>query len=157
VWRAKDFRDENWSLGRAPLGYDERQERIPFATQVRFGPNPATKPITTYFRHACVVEDASAIEAIHLRLLRDDGAVVYVNGEEVWRDNLPDGPMAFDTLSSGVVSTESERIYLTRTLSAQSLVSGTNVLAVEVHQSARNTPDMVFALEATAFLRRKSD
>ena len=78
----------------------------------------------------------------------DDAAAVYLNGEEVWRTNLPDGPIRYDTLASSAVGDpeDSEVIQI----SSESLRRGNNVIAVEVHQSAINDGDMAFALDLVA-------
>src|SRR5215210_8710358 len=76
AWRNPGFSDSTWRSGPAQLGYGDGDE----ATLVASGPS-AAKYITTYFRHQFPV--ASPVTDATLRLLRDDGAVVYVNGVEV--------------------------------------------------------------------------
>ena len=72
--------------GSAPFGYGDGDE----ATVLSYGPAVTNKFITTYFRRAFTVANTSVIHALTLRLLRDDGAVVYLNGAEVFRSNMPD-------------------------------------------------------------------
>ena len=55
--------------------------------------------ITTYFRHGFSVDDPESIEGLTLALQRDDGAVVYLNGAEILRSNLPAGPIQASTLA----------------------------------------------------------
>ena len=43
---------------------------------------------------------AAAVGGLTLRLLRDDGAVVYLNGTEVVRSNMPTGTIAYTTRAS---------------------------------------------------------
>ncbi|MDC0267546.1 hypothetical protein OAK41_03325, partial [Akkermansiaceae bacterium] len=83
-WRQDFFDDSSWKSGLAELGYGEDE-----TTQVGFGDNPRSKFITTYFRRKFMVDDPSALPGIKLELLRDDGAVLFVNGVEVGRSNMP--------------------------------------------------------------------
>src|SRR5436309_11857508 len=74
AWRGLSFDDASWASGPAQLGYGDGDE----TTGVNFGPDVNNKYITTYFRRKIVV--SSGLTDATLRLLRDDGAVVYVNG-----------------------------------------------------------------------------
>src|SRR5829696_4225438 len=96
AWRATAFNDSTWPSGPAQLGYGDGDE----ATTVGFGPDSTNRFITTYFRRAFSVTNASAFTSLTLRLLRDDGAVIYLNGVEVWRSNMPTGTIGFTTLAS---------------------------------------------------------
>src|SRR5262245_26836936 len=71
LWVSPNYTDSEWRSGPAQLGYGEGDE----ATVVNSGPAGAHY-ITTYFRHAFVVTNASPYTNLILRLLRDDGAVV---------------------------------------------------------------------------------
>ena len=81
AWRGLGFVDDTWALGPAQLGYGDGDE----ATIVGFGADANNKYITTYFRNTFNVVDASSITNLRARLERDDGAVVYLNGTEVFR------------------------------------------------------------------------
>jgi hypothetical protein len=143
------FDDSSWGAGPAQLGYGDGDER----TVVSFGPDPAHKYITTYFRHSFDVDDASVITSLSLRVLRDDGAVVYLNGIEVFRTNMPAGAVAFDTLASSVVGGGDESSFQVTSLSPSLLLEGPNVLAVEVHQVSEASSDLSFDLELVAVSR----
>jgi hypothetical protein len=66
----------------AQLGYGDQDEVtvVPFFTDVS-----GRKNITTCFRHAFVVTNVAAFSNLTLRVLRDDGAVVYLNGRLFYR------------------------------------------------------------------------
>jgi hypothetical protein len=98
-WRKPAFDDSKWAAGPAQLGYGDGDE----ATIVRFGPDPQHKQITTYFRQSFKVANSSSRSNLVVRLLRDDGAVVYVNGTEVLRSNMPDGTISFSTTATSTV------------------------------------------------------
>jgi hypothetical protein len=146
AWRAIAFNDSAWKSGPAQLGYGDGDE----ATVVSFGGSANRKYITTYFRNSFTVATPAAITSLALRLLRDDGAVVYLNGAEVARSNMPSGTISYTTLASSAVSGSAEGTYYDFTVSPSLLVSGTNVLAVEVHQNNRTSSDLSFAAELKA-------
>ena len=143
AWRATSFSDSAWASGPAQLGYGDGDE----ATTVGFGPSSTNRFITTYFRRAFSVTNASAFNALTLRLLRDDGAVVYLNGVEVWRSNMPTGTIGFTTPASVAIAGADESTFVQTTISPSLLVNGTNVLAVELHQSGATSSDISFDLQ----------
>ncbi len=146
AWRALDFDDRSWPSGPAELGYGDTADGRPEATVVSFGPNPHAKYITTYFRRSFVLTDPASFTNLAVRLLRDDGAVVYLNETEVFRSNLPTGNVTFATLATASVGNADETRFFTNTINPSLLRNGSNVLAVEVHQNAANSSDLSFDL-----------
>jgi hypothetical protein len=151
AWYQTDFDDSGWASGPAQLGYGDGDE----ATVVSFGSDPANKYITTYFRHSLVlspveafdVADASIFESLTLRILRDDGAVVYLNGTEVFRTNMPGGTIDYGTLAASTVGGSDESAFFVTGIDPSLLDDGPNVLAVEIHQAATASSDISFDLE----------
>ncbi len=144
AWRELDFEvDENWKEGRAQLGYGDRDER----TVVDFGPDPDNKYITTYFRHEFEISDASRYLDLALEYVRDDGAVIYLNGMEIVRSNLPlDEAIDYQTLAPENITGSAERTRHAVVLDPALLINGKNVLAVEVHQAMADSADLSFDL-----------
>jgi len=150
AWRQRTFSDTSWAAGDAQLGYGDGDE----ATTVGFGGDLDHKYITTYFRHHFRLEDAWRYSSLTLRLLRDDGAVVYLNGQELRRSNMPSGSIGYTTEAlEGVGGGEEYRWFeYIEDLAARPglLVEGDNVLAVEVHQIHDHSTDISFDLELIA-------
>ena len=142
AWRAEGFADGAWSSGAAELGYGDGDE----ATVVGYGPSSSSKYITTYFRKTFDVADASKVTAAALGLVRDDGAVVYVNGTEVMRSNMPTGTIGSSTVASSNVSGSGASAWNAATVSPSLLHNGTNTIAVEVHQRSASSSDISFNL-----------
>ena len=67
------------------------------------------KNITTYFRKTFDVANAANSSALSMRLLRDDGAVVYVNGVELERPNMPAGEITSEALATSAIFGSAER------------------------------------------------
>jgi hypothetical protein len=87
-WSAPEFDDSEWPSGQAELGYGDTADGRPEATMVSYGPDPDFKHITTYFRRNFQVTNAPSVTNLIVRLLRDDGAIVYLNGLEVLRSGM---------------------------------------------------------------------
>ena len=143
LWREIGFDDNSWSEGYAQLGYGDGDE----ATIVSQGPDPSNKYVTTYFRHSFEVNKSSQYVGLMLRLLRDDGAVVYLNGAEIVRSNMPAGTISYSTLAVSAVAGSNEDTFYKFFIDPSYLIDGTNVLAVEIHQVSVSSTDISFDLE----------
>jgi hypothetical protein len=132
AWRAAGFDDRGWSSGSAPLGYGDANGLWP-ATTNSFGPESMNKYTTTYYRQSVVVSNVTSYTNLLLRAQRDDGLVVYLNGYEVFRQNLPTGAVDYRTFASSSVSGSDEVAWYSTYLSPLLVGEGTNVLAAEVH------------------------
>jgi hypothetical protein len=142
AWRMPGFNDAGWKSGPGPLGYG----RGHIVTAVNGGPTNA-RFVTTYFRRTFTVSNASAVRGLRARLMRDDGAVVYINGAEVLRSNMPQGPIDFQTYALNIVGGADESTYFSSDIDPTVLVGGVNLIAVEVHQVNASSSDVAFDLE----------
>lgn len=149
AWRSNSFNDAAWPSGPAMLGYGDANGEAPRTTN-NFGPDANNKYITTYYRHAFTVANAAIISALALRVQRDDGAIVYLNGVEVFRSNMPTGVVNHLTLAASSVNNADESTFYSTNVSPWLLRTGTNVLAVEIHQATTNSTDLAFDLELIA-------
>ncbi|MCG8550898.1 MAG: choice-of-anchor J domain-containing protein, partial [Desulfobacterales bacterium] len=136
-WVDPSFDDSAWSEGAGQLGYGDGDE----TTVVGYGPDKDDKYITTYFRKSVTVEDASKLIQLKLMLLRDDGAVVYINGTEAVRSSMPDGDITYTTKANDAGD---ETKYYAYNLDASLLTDGSNTIAVEVHQASAASSDVSF-------------
>jgi hypothetical protein len=147
-WTGTAFDDAGWASGPAPLGYGD-----PVATEVSYGGDAGAKHITTWFRHAFSLtpEEGEQVEEAALALRVDDGAVVYLDGVELLRSNLPAGEITAETRASSAVGGTGEQTFVSWSVDPAALGAGDHVLAVEVHQAGPTSSDIVFdlALEIT--------
>jgi len=146
-WKSIIFNDSNWPAGGAQLGFGDNDE----ATPIGFGPDPNNRYISTYFRHTFAIADPAVFAALTVRLLRDDGGIVYLNGTEVFRSNMGGGTPVWATQApvTALPTDETTQYYFTN-ISPVLLRAGTNTLAVEIHQNGTNSSDLSFALELRA-------
>jgi len=142
VWAAPSFDDSAWAQGPAELGYGDGGE----ATVLNSGP-PGNFFITYYFRHAFNVPDRNAYAVLLLRVRRDDGVIVYLNGTEVYRNNMPAGPVDYLTLAGN--AGDDGNTFFSTNVPVALLVNGQNVIAAEIHQNQPNSSDISFDLEFT--------
>jgi hypothetical protein len=148
AWRNPEFDDAAWASGAAELGYGDSP-----VTTVSYGPDANNKYVTTYFRRTFTVSDPADYGALVIRLQRDDGAIVYLNGTEVRRDNMPAGTITFSTLAASAVSGADESAYYDSSITTTALVAGTNLIAVEIHQSSQTSSDISFDLALLGTVR----
>lgn len=149
-WNSSAYNDSAWPSGPAQLGFGDGDE----ATVVSYGSNSNNKHPTTYFRRTFTVSNPIQFNQLTLGLVRDDGAVVYLNGVEVARSNMPAGTIGYTTTAASSVGTTAESTVFNFNLAPNLLVSGENVIAVEVHQHGTygsiNSTDLGFDLSLTA-------
>lgn len=112
---------------------------------VSYGADTSQKFPTTYFRKTIPSTDVREILGGTIRLKRDDGAVVYLNGIEIDRSSMPDDSIDYLTLAN--TASDDGRDFHTIEVPGNLFVEGDNVIAVEVHQSSDNSSDLQFDLE----------
>jgi hypothetical protein len=128
TWREPDFDDSAWPSG--PAAFHAEAATLTIAKNTALAPGRGTY----YFRTSFNFNGDTNGLAISLRVVADDGAVVWLNGLEVARVNMPDGPVTHSTPARFNIA---EAGYAGPfALSLTNLVTGLNVLAVEVHQTA---------------------
>jgi hypothetical protein len=141
----KSFNDSAWASGAGPLGYGEQTEH-PGYVKTEIGTPASGNRYTGYFRLTFNVSDADSFTKLALDLARDDGVVVYLNGQELTRDNMPAGTVGYKTLASGAIGGATEVTYVSITDLANLLVDGENVLAVALFNSGNTSSDLSFDL-----------
>ncbi len=104
-------------------------------------------PTTSTFRTTFSFDAAPASSELSLHCLVDDGAVVYLDGVEVLRFNVPAGPVDADTLAAASVAGPA---HVEADVAAAPLASGLHVLAVELHQAQPGDADLTFGCALTA-------
>lgn len=142
AWKEPGFDHSSWDSGSGIFGYYDPD----IITEIDFGPDGDNKYITTYFRKSFQVEDKTEYKGLIMYLLRDDGAIVYLNGHEVIRDNMP--PTSdYQTLAISGTSGDDENTYFPFNIATTYLVNGLNTIAVEVHQVTAGSSDLSFDFE----------
>ena len=145
-WNTVTYDATAWTSGAAPLGYNVHA----VATVVS-----NTSGVTTYYRKGLYLGGISAFSWT-LSALIDDGAVVYVNGVEAWRVNMPTGTVTSTTPAVSAVPLTAETLpQSSSSIPTSMFTEGYNVIAVELHQAVPDAyVDKGFG-EGVAFAARR--
>ncbi len=147
-WVMANFNDSSWRTGRAQFGYGDGDER----TELSFGGNASDKTVTYYFRNKFEIAQPTSVQKMTLGIVRDDGAIVYLNGREILRQNLPQGDVSHQTYALTPVGGDEENTFFESDIDPQWLVVGENQLAVEIHQANASSSDISFDFRLNAEL-----
>ncbi len=148
AWRQPGYNDAGWSRGDALLYVESSSLPAPKRTPLTLGQT------TYYFRKHFDFSGEVANTQLRLRVVLDDGAVVYLNGQEVRRPGMNAGAVTHDTFAGRTVT---NAVYEGPfTIPADALVQGDNVIAVEVHQTNAGSSDIVFGLELEGVITTSS-
>jgi len=147
AWYGVGFNTTTWSNGVAEIGFGDTDTDRPETTVTRkFRPGSTTQQITNYYFVTTfnVANPSSYAQGgVNFNLLRDDGVVVYLNGTELYRDNMPAGPVTYTTFATAAAGDDGTLYYQTN-FPATVLVAGPNTLAVELHQNSGTSTDISF-------------
>ncbi|MDH6253563.1 secreted PhoX family phosphatase [Chryseobacterium sp. H1D6B] len=130
-WKDTNFDISTWSAGNGPLGYGD-----PVTTTINSG------LITAYFAKNFTVDLSTLSNTVELGVMRDDGIIVYLNGVEVVRDNMPAGAVNFNTLSSTIIDGAAEDVYNIFSIPKSKFVNGNNRISIELHNRGATSSDL---------------
>lgn len=130
-WKNANYDISSWSSGNGPLGYGD-----PVTTTINSGLAAA------YFAKDFTANLTDLSANMELGVMRDDGIVVYLNGEEVVRDNMPAGVITHDTFSSTIIDGAAENTYNTFIIPKTKFVQGNNRISIEVHNRDMQSSDL---------------
>jgi hypothetical protein len=134
-WNQNNFDDGTWTSGVSPFGFGGTD----YVTQVAVA-------ATVYFRRAFLVDDPLSFKSFTINVRRDDGIVIFINGVEIFRGNMPLGTITHSTVASSSVS-DNGTVWQAVSVDANFLKPGVNVIAAEIHQSDVTDTDMKFDLD----------
>jgi hypothetical protein len=149
AWSAPGYDDSVWPAAPALFYYTTSALPAPKNTELPLDSSTGVPIITYYFRAPFVFSGQTNSGQLTLHPIVDDGAVYYLNGLEVYRQNMPSGTIRYTNLTSVGVATPAYSGPFT--VSVTNLLPGTNLLAVEVHQFTTNpiAADMAFGVEVS--------
>lgn len=139
-WYSTEYSDDRWASGKAPLGYNQKG----LNTTIGYGGNPNNKYPTYYFRKLFEMETIPDDGEFILNYSVDDGFVVYVNGIEAARYNMPSGNITYSTY--GQLASNNPDIGSV-VLNKQLFNVGENLIAVEVHNYSAASTDVFWSAE----------
>ncbi len=143
AWTSISFDDTNWPSGPARLGFGNDGETTVIG-------DPSNQYITAYFRKKFTSSNLGDLAELRFNAIYDDGAVVYINGNEINRYDMPSGEITY--LSQATAAGGDHKSALMTGISPSLLVEGENVITVSVHQQGPTSSDLGFQLELKALV-----
>ena len=134
AWRTLNNPASPWTGGTSSFGYNHSQ-----TTTIASG------KVTAYFLKTINIADPSQYSSFDFVYGYDDGIVIYVNGVEVKRTNMPAGNIAYNTTASGSGYNASA----TFSIPSSYFTAGNNIIAAEVHQNIASSNDCYFNMSIT--------
>jgi len=142
-WQTETYNDQSWSSGKAPLGYYTGGSRD-YQTTLNYGSDANNKRPTYYFRTTFNVnEEITSNHTFVLDYKVDDGVIVYINGIEAGRYNMPSGNVYYSNYASTYAQGNPDTGSMT--LDASLFRKGSNLIAVELHNNNANSTDVYWS------------
>jgi hypothetical protein len=143
AWLEAGFDDSTWKSGEGPFGFGDDGLKSEISNKAADGETLVSWP----FRAEFEVADPAVVRLLTLNLRVDDGAIVWINGKEAGRRNLPTGEIDHRTLAPGPINQADEGRLDPLSLEPQLLVKGKNCVAVQIHQQRPESSDAAFHAE----------
>lgn len=149
-WRSGEFDDASWETGQTPFFYGEEEVGGTSLDDMQ------GKYTTLYLRHEFQWDTTGPDQLLRFQFNIDDGMVVWINGQEAFRENPPRRDLNFDSEAHRTVSGDRPDLEITRLSSQFSdvLQDGTNVLAVQLFNANISSSDLYLqiSLESETFV-----
>ncbi len=151
-WQNPGFDDSSWPSGRGLFGIDSGYP-YPFVTG--FPSASAGGPVVVFFRTTFNWSGSPIGQVFTMTNYFDDGVVLYLNGVELTRFNMPAGvadqnTLAIASLTEPVVRLHQVTLDFLTNGNPNPLLNGQNVLAASVHNNTFSSSDTVFGLAVNA-------
>ena len=148
AWRATNFVDAAWSSGVGLFGRETTPADYPYPFNTAIpSPSQAGGNVTVYYRAHFTWTNSLTNFQLFATNFVDDGAVYYLNGVEVGRLRVSANPVLYTSFGGDQPNEGTAEIL---TFATNNLVTGDNVIAVEVHQVNATSSDDVFGLSLSA-------
>jgi chitodextrinase len=132
-WDDVSYDDSSWLAGPTGIGYGDGDDATILSDM-------KNNYLTVYTRKEFNINDPSSITSMTLTMDYDDGFVAYINGQEVARANMPGGTPDYDTKATSHEAGTPVEFDLISYIG--NLVTGTNVLSIEIHNRSINSSDL---------------
>jgi hypothetical protein len=150
AWRRASFDDLAWTSSLAPIGYaNPPGSPAEFNLVTILPPSSEANYLSAFFRKKFLVAQPGGVAELTLNINVDDGFIAWINGTEVGRYNVPDGDLNYYTAALSAIEPTLVPITITNNITSL-LVSGENVVAVQVFNANLSSSDLFFdaALES---------
>ncbi|MDO8952849.1 MAG: chitobiase/beta-hexosaminidase C-terminal domain-containing protein, partial [Draconibacterium sp.] len=132
LWRGKGFNDSGWQKGNAPFRYGDGSGGTLLSDMI----NNYT---TFYIRKEFVINNTDDVDQLKITVDYDDGFVIWINGNEVWKINVTDNY----AYNSGAINPHEFGEWSSLILNKKdlNLVNGTNLIAIQGFNFSKTSSD----------------
>lgn len=135
TWNMVGFNDVAWSIGSGHMGFGDGDEQTILSSGL----------ISYYFRKKVSVADVNQLEDIYMHIVHDEGAVIYINGQEVARSEMmPLGAISHTTAARQIINGDIENSFFTYKIDKNYFVTGENTIAISVRNRTASETDISF-------------
>ncbi|HVR34581.1 MAG TPA: lamin tail domain-containing protein, partial [Methylomirabilota bacterium] len=134
AWRMPGFDDSSWPTGQTPIGYGEPDIVTDLGTSQNVG------YLSVFLRKGFNLDNPADFARLDLSIRIDDGYVVWINGNEVGRYNVPAGELSFNRTAVNAIEPVDTTVTVTNAFSV--LREGVNVVAVHVFNANTTSSDL---------------
>jgi hypothetical protein len=150
AWRAVGFNDAAWGLSAMPYSYGESLGGTTLE-DMRYSYT------SVFLRRTFEVANPGAARQLELRTRSDDGCIVWINGTEVFRYNMPEGEVAASASSLPALSEPIPWLSTVLTNGHELLNTGQNVLAIHAFNSSLgDSSDFLMDAQLTSIIDNAS-
>lgn len=142
-WFEESYDDGEWEEGPTGIGYGDGDDATILSDMIQRADDAATPEDESQPGYLAVflrtTFSLSSPGSLLISMVYDDGAAVFINGEEVGRVNLPAGPPT-ELMAASVAIDPGAPYQLV--VPAEKTHAGTNVIAISVHNAALTSSDL---------------
>ncbi len=141
TWNTVGFNDSSWSIGTGQMGFGDGDEQTTLTSGL----------ISYYFRKKVTIADANQLEDVYLHVIHDEGAIIYINGQEVARSEMmPLGTISHSTAARQTINSSLENSFYTYKIDNSYFVTGENTIAISVRNRSTSDTDVSFDCSMTS-------
>ena len=143
AWRETGFvEDETWSPATLPIGFGNVGDMV-FKTAVS---GMQGSHSSLFLRNQFTIAAGEIPPALQMRFMLDDGFILWINGGEVYRENMPGQPGDEPALSDEASGNYSESALVVKPLDIRGrLVEGINTVSIQLFNARVGSSDLLFA------------
>lgn len=135
TWHTPGFNDASWGVGIGQFGFGEGDEQTSLNDNL----------ISYYFRKNINIPDVNQLDEVYLHIIHDDGAIIYINGQEVVRSEMmPLGTINHTTTARQSINSAIENDFFTYKIDPSYLTTGNNTIAISLKNRSASDDDMSF-------------
>jgi len=140
-WNTLGFNASSWQVGTGHFGFGEGDEQTTLNNGLE----------SYYFRKKVNIPDVNQLNQVYFHMVHDDGAVIYINGQEAVRtEMMPLGTISHTTTARQSSNTTNENNFYTYKVSSNYFLTGINTIAVSMHNRSTTNDDVSFDCYVTS-------